>query len=72
MKGDRCCKSCKSATHGVCRLRHECWCHAQQDAEDRLHDDGRTGHADPTGNTAVNNLMRAQKRRFPEPGRRRY
>ena len=57
---DPCCFLCRGA-HGICRSKGQCEHHVdarrRQDANDRA---GQT-HRDPTGNQAVNNVMRAMR-----------
>lgn len=61
---DNCCFICKGA-HGICLTKGGCEHHVdarrRQDANDRA----MQTHRDPTGNQAVNNVMR--ETRAPKP-----
>lgn len=65
---DNCCYLCKSSS-GICLTRGACDHHVdarrRQDANDRA----MTTHRDPTGNEAVNNVMRAQRKQPAAPKR---
>ena len=62
-KQDPCCYLC-STPSGVCASKYRCSHHIEvrreQDQADRGHS---IGYSDPTGWKAVNNIMRAQKRK---------
>lgn len=66
MNSDRCCSECRTPGFPeVCRDKHECWCHYEHA---RDWDTGNRRTPDPTGNEAVNNIMRekyGRKRRRP-------
>lgn len=59
---DSCCFICRSGT-GICLTKYQCDHHREarreQDEEDRNYN---LGYSDPTGNAAVRNAMRAQRR----------
>jgi hypothetical protein len=61
---DACCFICRGP-HGICLTRGTCGHHItarlRQDADDRA----RHLYADPTGNEAVNNVMRTRKPKAP-------
>lgn len=65
MSSDACCWLCKTPS-GVCSTGRACDHHKDARKRDDADDKARQTVRDPTGNTAVNNVMRAQRK-----GRRR-
>ena len=59
---DPCCWACRSPT-GVCLARYACEHHRVAEAQDEArHQAGRTIR-DPTGDTAIRNIMRGKRAR---------
>jgi hypothetical protein len=60
---DPCCFVCRGP-HGVCLTRYACEHHAKAQAQDDANHRATRTHRDPTGETAVRNIMR---NRTPKP-----
>ena len=63
---DSCCSTCKGP-YGICRNRG-CWHHIETRRRQDADDVSRRLHRDPTGDQAVNNIMRSRKPKAPRPG----
>lgn len=57
---ERCCNQCRTPFHGVCREKQTCWCHLFARSRDK---GARRSHRDPTGERAVGNVLREQRKR---------
>ena len=60
MNTDSCCWACRSPT-GVCLSRRTCEHHIIAEAQDEARHRATRQYRDPTGDQAVNNIMRNQK-----------
>ena len=61
MNADLCCWACKSPT-GVCLSRYACEHHRVAEAQDAAIHQSTRQYRDPTGDQAVNNIMRKQRK----------
>lgn len=65
MTPDPCCFMCRSST-GVCLTRFQCDHHKEADKRDEANERARRTVHRPTEDQAINNVMRAQRRRKPK------
>lgn len=61
MNLDACCALCKGP-HGICLSKYACQHHKEAQAQDDANHKARRTVRDPTGDAAVSNAMRSQRK----------
>lgn len=68
---DPCCALCKGP-HGICLSRHACEHHKAAQAQDDANHRARQTVRDPTGETAIRNIMSNRKPKTKASGKRPF